>query len=142
MSDSLIRRIQANRELRERVKRREQDYNSHVRTVRDAAQTTTLDFWCKHCNRDFTTTAYKREGWVGAWPTAWYVGRCRCGRCAIRRITDKSKDTFFRDSKNIRFQRVRNYNDMLTPADDLFKVIYPKEYERITRNGSEGESEE
>lgn len=139
MNERLIRRIEANRDLRARVKRREEDYNSQIKTVREAADVTRLDFWCNHCRQDFTGTAYKREGWVGAWPTAWYVAKCKCGKEAIRRITDKSKDAYFRNSKNIKFQRVRSFNDMLTPADDLFKIIYPKEYERITRDGTRQE---
>lgn len=135
MSDRLIKRIEENRELRARVKRREEEHNSRIKTIKEAADVTRLDFWCKRCSQDFTGTAYKREGWLGALPTAWYVGVCRCGERAIRRITDKSKDMYFYTSKNIKFQRVRSFNDMLTPADDLFKIIYPKEYERITRDG-------
>ena len=132
MSDRFIKRIQENRDLRERVKRREQEYASRVKTVREASDMANMDFWCPLCRKDFTGTGYKREGWVDGWPRAWYVGKCRCGKHAIRRITDKGGDRYYQQSFKIRFQRVRDYNDMLTPADDLFKIIYPHEYRKIT----------
>ena len=132
-NQNLIKRIEENRDMRDRIKRREADHTSRVKTIREAAEVFTTDFWCDRCDKDYTGTGYKREGWLGNVPTAWYVGKCLCGRQSIRRITDKHKDIYYYVSKKIKFQRVRNYNDMLTPADDLFKIIYPKEYERLTR---------
>jgi len=133
----LIQRIEENRDLRERAKRREEDYNLRVKTIREAAEVfNNMEFFCDICRKDFTSVGFKREGWVSQTPTAWYVGKCLCGRSSIRRITDKHKDIYYHKSPNIKFQRVRGRNDMLTPADDLFKIIYPKEYARIN-----GESE-
>lgn len=132
MSERLIKRIEDNRELRSRIKRNEQNYNDHMSVITSSADILVLDFWCKSCSKDVSATGHKRVGTAGVWPTAWYVAKCLCGGSLLRRLTDKSKDEYFRLSENIKYQRVRNYNDMLTPADDLFKVIYPKEYARIT----------
>lgn len=132
MNNNFIKRIEENRDLRARIRRREEEYNSRVKMVRESGERMTIDFWCDRCKKDFTGMGYKREGWVHDYPTAWYVTKCVCGKSCMRRITDKSKDMYYYKSFKIRFQRVRDYNDMLTPADDLFKIIYPHEFRKIS----------
>jgi len=131
MNEKLIERIKENRDMRERVRRREKDAQERESTIRDALPEVKADFWCDGCKKDFTSTGRKVASYVTGVPVAWYTARCKCGRKAIRRITDKSRDPYYKKSFLIRFQRVRNYNDMLSPADDLFKIIYPKEYARL-----------
>lgn len=132
MTTQLIKKIEENRDYRARVKRRESDLLEREKTVREAAKSMRLEAWCLACQRDVTVRVTKRVGYAGDKIVAWYNGRCSCGTALRRRITDKSGDVFFRRSHAIKFQRVRSHNDMLTPADDLFKIIYPKEYARIT----------
>lgn len=131
MTTPLIKKIEENRDYRARAKRREADRAERMKTIEEAARRMMLEMWCKACSKDVRVVAVKRVGYNGSEIVAWYNGRCACGAGLRRHITDKSKDSFFRRSHNIKFQRVRSHNDMLTPADDLFKVIYPKEYDRL-----------
>lgn len=117
-----------NRSFRERLQRLEKSITERRREVDHAFEKDEMQFWCDHCKKDFSAMGYKREFSATGLVCGWYEGACLCGRKAIKRITDKSKDPYYYKSEMIKFQRVRNYNDTLTPVDDLFRIIYPKEY--------------
>lgn len=131
MHEKLIARIEERHEYRDRAKRDEENYLSHIKVMETAADMTDMEFWCKRCHRDFKGTGYKRVGKVSAWPMAWYSGRCACGKEAIRRITNKLGDEYYRLSKNVRVQQAYNANDLLTPDDPLFPLIYPRQYQEL-----------
>lgn len=138
LRDRVIRRG----EERDRIKARNEVEHDYMLAISQAKDTQITGFWCKYCGKDFEGVGDKRIGGAGMWPTAWYVARCLCGRHAMRRITDKSKDQYYYWSKMIRTQRAQMGNDLLTPDDPLFEVIYAKQYREMEKKRHEYTSTE
>lgn len=127
----LINRIEDRKDERERIKRRGEEFSDHINTIKQATNSNKVGFWCNSCKRDFEGYGRKCVREAGMWPVAWYQGRCPCGKVCIRRITDKVKDLYYFRSKFVRRQRVENAYDMIDPNHPLFKVLYPKQYNKI-----------
>jgi hypothetical protein len=49
----------------------------------------------------------------------------------IRRITDKVQDPYYYQSLMLNRQRYNMRDDLLTPDDPRFKLLYPKQYEEL-----------
>lgn len=131
--ERLLRRIEDNRSSRERIALREQGYNDHKRAISEAYEVTRMDFWCEKCGKDFSTSGRKQVRFSGRWPVAWYVGICPARHVAIRYITDKDHDPYYRKSVMIQKQRVEMADAMLTPDDPRFAILYPKQYREFER---------
>lgn len=103
-----------------------------VRIIREAFARTRMSFWCDTCAQDFEAVAYKevREP-VGAMPYAWYVGYCPKKHEAIRRITEKQGDPYYRKSQVVRAQRLEMADAMLTPDNPRFRMVYPEQWRKI-----------
>lgn len=137
--EELGKRVERRHDERQRIKIREEEHCDHLRAITDALDNYVSSFWCAKCKKDFDAQARKRIGMAGVWPVAWYVARCKCGTQAIRRITDKRKDPYYRNSYLIKYSRVKDYNDMLHPHDPMFKLVYPKKWEQLEKGRQENE---
>lgn len=93
------------------------------------------EFWCNTCKKDFDGSGFKqvRVPPQGAW-FAYYVGRCTQGHQALRYITDKLLDPYFRRSKRIKIQQGRYSDEMLQPWQPRFRQIYPQQYAKLYLN--------
>ncbi len=124
----LIKRVEERQDERARIKAREEDYLSHMKSVNEGEMYAQTAFWCNSCQKDFEARGVKRIGYADIWPVAWYKAMCLCGKESIKRITDKSKDLYYFRSKIIKRQRGEYSNDLIDMTDPLFKVLYPREY--------------
>ena len=136
-TERLITRIEDKRKARARVASREMGYKDHVRVITEAYEVTKMDFWCKECLMDFSADGYKQVRYAGRWPVAWYVGQCPEGHSAIRQITDKGSDTYYRESEMICRQRVVMADAMLTPDDPRFALVYPQQWREMEKARAE-----
>ena len=127
------RRIEDRRAERERVFRDDNAYHAHMKVIREAYETTRMDFWCEECQKDFTSDAYKVIGEAGQWPVAWYAGLCPENHVCIRYITDKENDSYYWKSKMIREQRHEMADAMLIPSDPRFKLVYPEKWRELEK---------
>lgn len=127
------RRIEDRRAERERVFRDDVHFQAHMKVIREAYETTRMDFWCEECQKDFTADAHKVIGEAGRWPVAWYVGLCPENHKCIRYITDKENDSYYWKSKMIREQRHEMADAMLIPSDPRFKLVYPEKWRELEK---------
>lgn len=121
----LKKRIESNREERAAYQRMYDKLQERTREIVDAAQKLRYPFWCEECKADFMAIAYKviRKR-PGKLPIAWYVAFCPARHKCIRRITEKPNDPYFIKSFIVRRDRARHRDDLLTPADNRFWLLY------------------
>lgn len=130
--ERLKRRVDASREERERYARLNEEKRDREKMIRDAFPRTRMGFWCEKCAQDFEGVAYKEVSQVFVDPPcAWYVGFCPKNHKAIRRITDKAGDPYYRQSALIRRQRIELADAMLTPDNPRFRVVYPAQWRKL-----------
>lgn len=79
-------------------------------------------FWCDGCKKDFEAPGHETGNRYGKW----FVGKCPKGHKAIRYITERHLDPYFRKSRNLREQRVHYRKDLLQPGQKGFAMAYPK----------------
>jgi hypothetical protein len=127
----LQRRLEEKKEKRDKILAKEGEFREHVRSIREAPDVVDMSFWCKKCKVDFISKGYKVIGKMGMWPTSWYVGFCRGRHRAIKRITDKSGDDYYFFSKAITRERKERADDMLTPDNPRFKLVYPDKWREL-----------
>ena len=84
----------------------------------------THNFWCDRCELDFEAPGY-RTGYSLQGGAEWFVGFDPRGHKAIRYITEKHLDPYFRKSRNLKEQRVHYRKDLLQPGQRGFKQTYP-----------------
>lgn len=135
--ERLTRRIEDRREARDRELMREAGYKDHIRAIQEAPEEQKMDFWCKVCKCDFNADARKMVRHAGRWPVAWYVGLCPLGHSAIRHITDKHHDVYYRESVMLQRQRVELADAMLTPDDPRFALVYPQKWRELEEQREE-----
>lgn len=123
--EKLKKRIENNREERAAYQRMYDQLHLYTRQIVDAPQRTRYPFWCDECQADFFAIGYKvvRKR-PGILPIAWYVGYCPKRHKCIRRITDRTNDPYFVRSFAVRRDRVRYKDDLLTPDDPRFWLLY------------------
>ena len=126
----LNERVLQRQEERERLKNRERIFSLREDLIKTATDRLAgVGFFCEECGKDFTAVGRK----VVMGDYAWYYAKCLCGARCIRRITDKSSDPYYFKSKITRRQQVVNSTDMLTPDDPLFRLVYPKQWEKMEK---------
>lgn len=64
-------------------------------------------------------------------PYAYYEGMCPAKHLARRHITDKHLDPYYHLSAMIRKQRHDMRDDLLTPADPRFRIVYPRQWAQL-----------
>jgi hypothetical protein len=132
--EKLKKRVDGRREDRERRKSMDAALRARQRDIDDAPDCVLHDFWCTRCKADFSGMGWKQTR-KSTPPIAWYVGICPKGHEAIRRITDKADDPYYRLSLLVRRQRVDMEDDFLTPDNPRFKQLYPEQYKKLISNG-------
>ena len=83
----------------------------------------THNFWCDICEEDFESPGHETGNRYGKW----FVGTDPKGHRAIRYITEKHLDPYFRKFRNLREQRVHYRKDLLQPGQKGFAMTYPKQ---------------
>lgn len=140
--DNLITRVEGRSIEREMSLMRVQERMDRERAIKEASDVVpNLEFWCDSCRKDFIGYGYKQERKM-PYPTAraetigfWY-GYCPQLHRAIRRITDKNGDPYYRKSQLVLRQAQDFGDDIMSVRDPRFALRYPKEYERyMTDNG-------
>jgi hypothetical protein len=125
------------RELIEAQEKRTADRNYHRERIKDGEERQKVlsdsklvcvtDFWCNRCQKDFKALTIReiQNDWNTEELIAFYRTKCRtCENWTTRLITDKHKDGFWSQSRNIALDRGRNYNDMIQPHMTGFNLLY------------------
>jgi hypothetical protein len=140
--NKLIAHYDALQAERARRKAIEEPFNARIREIKDAPRVTKYDFWCTECGQDFVGLAWKQVSGVRQeLPCAWYVGKCPKGHKAIRKITDKNTDHYYDLSRMVAKQRYDMQDAFLTPDDPRFRILYPKQYEELTKHYGPGQGQ-
>ncbi len=141
----LAQRVADNRQKRAQALAQSKWFAERVRMIREAPRRTATEFWCATCDRDFSCVdALKMVGSNRDIPYAYYEGMCPMKHLAKRHITDKHLDPYYHLSAMVKQQRYDMRDDLLTPADPRFRIVYPKQWaqleeERETREMMEEE---
>ena len=141
--NKLIQRLQDKYDAArvKRVKKEDEDrpLKERFKEIFNAAKYVNTDFYCPVCKKDCSGPGYRQVCTLREWaPTAWYVGYCPKGHKMIRRITDKSTDPYYEQSFMVMRQRYEMADMLLDPSDPRFKILYPKQYEELTKNNGKG----
>lgn len=123
--EKLKKRIDSNKEERDAYRKMYDRLQENVRMIADAPDKTRYPFWCNECASDFmgigTKVVRKLKGRL---PIAWYVTFCPQHHKCIRRITDRNNDPYFAKSFIVKRDRQRYKDDLLTPQDARFWLLY------------------
>ena len=131
----LKERFDHQQKLRQEMEERERPFKDRVRAIMEAPRFTQTDFWCDKCKKDCSGLGYRQVNtFRERLPTAWFTGFCPIGHRLIRRITDKDSDPYYDRSLIVQRSRYEMADDLMTPDDPRFKVLYPKQYDELTRN--------
>ena len=130
--NKLFRRAQMTKDEREKYRSLDKFLNERYNDIRGTFPRVKTNFWCDECNADFTGMGHKevRKPPGGLW-FAFYRAFCPKGHTAIRRITDQHLDPYFWRSRWVKKDRAAHADEMLTPADPRFKLVYPEQWEKI-----------
>lgn len=121
----LKKRIEGNREERQRYQAIYDKLQERTREIVDAREKMINTFWCDTCQADFTGRADKIVRKVPKkMPIAWYVGFCPVRHKCIKRITEKPNDPYYLRSYIVKRDRARHRDDLLTPNDPRFWLLF------------------
>lgn len=135
----LVARNKADRDLDEE---RHKKLEERSRTVKEAPDRATMEFWCRKCRRDFGRLALKRTIDYPSGVIAYYEAPCiGCGIWCRRFITDKTTDPYFMESERLKRMRSEMADDLLQPGDPRYAAKYgdpnKKRYERMEQDERE-----
>lgn len=123
--EKLKKRIEGNREERAAYQRMYDRLQENIRMIVEAPQKLRYPFWCDECKSDFMGIGYKVMRKLRArLPIGWWVAYCPARHKCIRRITDRSNDPYFVKSFIVKRDRARYRDDLLTPDDHRFWLLY------------------
>lgn len=121
----LKKRIEGNKEERARYNRIYEQLQDRTREIVDAKDKWPNAFFCSTCNGDFNARAHKVVRKLPKrMPIAWWVGYCPKKHKCIKRITEKPNDPYYQRSFIIRRDRQRYRDELLTPNDTRFWMLY------------------
>ena len=123
--EKLKQRVLANQAERDAYNARHAVLQDRIRQILDAKDNTRVGFWCEQCQADFGGKGMKiiRQH-SGRLPIAWWFGFCPAGHRCVRRITDRTNDPYVRRSRQLRIDRMKHRDDLLTPNDARFWLLY------------------
>lgn len=120
----LINRQQARSEDKTRHKDIDKKRDEVLKDIAGFKDIELLDFYCKHCKRDFKGRAKKQ---IDNWSTiAYYKIKHICGNWCIRHITDRVRDPYFYYSKNVARDRGEATLDTLQSFETGYNMVYKK----------------
>lgn len=125
------------RELIERQEKRADDREYHrtklkekddrISAIKDTPIVAVTDFFCHKCKKDFKSMSVRESeiDWSNeSQYIAFYKSKCDKGHWCIRFITDKLKDPFWMNSKNIALDRGRHFKDIIQPFENNYNLLY------------------
>ena len=129
----LKKRVDINREEKERYRKYEAWLYGRVTEVNTAPPTARTSFFCDECIADFDAIGRKEirmpQGFV--WH-AYYRAVCPKGHTAIRYITDRLGDPYFFKSFIVRKEQGKYADEFLTPSHPRFKLLYPEAWMKLS----------
>lgn len=121
----LKKRIDGNREERAAYNKMYDRLQENIRIIAEAPDKVRYPFWCNECQADFMAIGTKiARKFKGKLPIAWWVAFCPARHKCIRRITDRTNDPYFARSFIVKHDRARHSDDLLTPEDTRFWLLY------------------
>lgn len=93
------------------------------------------DVWCESCQRDYSCLLRKHGNELHAY----YLGKCPASHTVRREITN-TIDPYFYKSQRLRKERILYADDLLTPNDDRFRIVYPDKWRELERQRAEREA--
>ena len=111
---------------RERVKNSEE----RQKLIEDAQMVVSSDFFCLKCRKEFKANAVLEVEIDWSKPSqsiAFYRSKHKpCGSWAIRHLTDKHLDGFWRRSKTAMLEQGKYHNDLIQPFQIGYNMLYGK----------------
>jgi hypothetical protein len=102
----------------------EKDRDAFEKYVASIPDMTLVDFWCAECKKDFIARVRKE---VDSWGHfAFYRTKHKCGKWAIRHITDRFNDKYWFKSRNVANDRAVHHNDLLQEFETGYNTLYGK----------------
>ena len=80
-------------------------------------------FYCVYCRQDFIAIGYKQVNLLNI-AEVFYKTVHECGKDCIRRWTERIDDEYYNLSEDIRRERNAFQDDMLSPNQNRFKILY------------------
>lgn len=108
--------------------------NERDTLIADAKLVELVDFWCRSCKKDFKGVAIKQVevDWNNAGQNiAFYKTKCFCGAWSVRWITDKHRDPYWVQSKEVSRDQGEHYADMVQPFMTGFNMLYGRKNKSI-----------
>lgn len=91
-----------------------------------------IEFYCSHCQEDFAHIAFKQVevDWSNSSQNiAFYKGKHEeCGNWAIRHITDRFRDPYWYESKQVANDRGKHFADLLQPFETGYQLMYGRKH--------------
>lgn len=121
---------------RENKKKRE---DPRWKEILESAQQQRMDFWCDTCQQDYSGMGRKvicgsydiDTGVFTPRRDAYYLAFCPERHRMVRYILDIHQDPYYRKSVKVRMDRWKYRDDLLTPNDPRFKIVYPERWKEI-----------
>lgn len=121
-------RVKHNQKFLDQERENKKRRDALAREIREAPDMVQFDFFCRNCDRDVISMGYKRVHKDGM---GTYLGQCPNGHGLVRYITEKWRDPYWELSHKVRHDREKYADDMLTPDNPRFKVVYPDVHKRL-----------
>ena len=106
---------------------KEKEKEEREALIKDAKLVVMTDFWCTQCQKDFKSVAIRQieQDWSNETQRiAFYKSKHDCGKWVMRLITDKFRDGFWTQSKNIARDRGVFFADTIQPHETGFNMLY------------------
>lgn len=97
--------------------------------IKDAQVFVVTDFYCYKCKEDFKSMSIKEIEIDWSCPIqniAFYRTKCSKGHWNVRYITDKLKDSFWMNSKQVARDRGKHFAEILQPFESGYNLLYNK----------------
>lgn len=126
----LIQRIEQRRSERLQDTQRAERQDERKKFIDEHQDELMTHFWCGECGDSLVTLGKKvvQTDWNTGKLIAQYNGECERGHIISKRITDKTRDDYYRYSDDIKRERYKAKLDMLTPDDYGFRTLYGNKY--------------
>jgi len=107
---------------------KEKDKAERQEEILKAKPVDIVEFYCKTCEEDFAQVAFKQieTDWSNSSQNiAFYKSKHDdCGSWAIRHITDKFRDPYWSESKQVANDRGKHFKDLLQPGETGYNLLY------------------
>lgn len=95
---------------------------------REAPDEVRTDFWCDECGLDISAIGFKKLYSDGM---GIYRSKCARQHMLVRYITNKWQDPYWNRSRKVAADREKYADDMLTPDNPRFRIVYPQQWKAL-----------